>query len=161
LNAVNTQKSYCDQLLLLPTIAVELLINYTGSRLNKLESTLKDIERLVGHKKYRDRPRGNPLEIDFLSTTRSLNYVSKKVGTNMLRVLSMLRILKKMREFKRKLCAENKPQNGRPEQEDLAGSRLIDERIDYFMDSSEALFGICEHQEKRASTLLQVVGFSW
>jgi len=119
------------------------------------------MERLVGHKEYRDRPRGNPLEIDFLSTTRSLNYASKKVGTNMLRVLSMLRILKKMREFKRKLCAENKSQNGTPEQEDLAGSRLIDERIDYFMDSSEALFAICEHQEKRASTLLQVVGFSW
>jgi hypothetical protein len=73
------------------------------------------MERLVGQKEYRDRPRGNPLEIDFLSTTRSLDYVSKKVRTNMIRVLSMLRILKKMREFKRQLYAKNKPQNGRSE----------------------------------------------
>jgi hypothetical protein len=62
------------------------------------------MERLVGYKEYRDRLRGNPLEIDFLSTTRSLNYLSKKVGTGMIRVPSILHILKKMREFRRKLC---------------------------------------------------------
>ena len=158
LDALASQKAYCDQPLLLPTIASELLLTFVQDRLKALVSKIKDLEQLVGQKEYRGRPRRNPLDIDFLATTRAFNYVSKKVGIDLMKITCLLSILEKMREFKKATDSGN-PREPRAKL-DIVGSRIMEDKSQYIMDTCTALVTVCQYHEKRIATLIQVVGFS-
>jgi hypothetical protein len=150
LEALQAQAEFCDQAALLPIVTSELFIVFSQERLRDVENKLKELEESMGQHEYKNRPRGNPLEIDFLATTRKLNYVSKKVGKDESRMTCMLRILGKIREFKREADGADCDE----------GSRIMDEKLDYLEDSCRAMFPVCTYQQKRISTLLQVVCFS-
>jgi hypothetical protein len=99
LDALGSQKALCGEPLL-PTIAAEIQIIHTQEGVKDMKSKLQNLEEMIGQHESLIRPRGNPTEIDFEATTRKLNYISKKVGTKIVQMKSMLQILAKMREFK-------------------------------------------------------------
>ena len=68
----------------LPILAIELEIENINNRLHASDHEINDLEQSMGQHEYENTPRGSPLEIDFTTTTRKLNFITKRVGVDTL-----------------------------------------------------------------------------
>lgn len=162
LEELQRHEGLCEQPLLLPVVSSENMVDVCQERLKQTEVKLKGLEALMGQHEYKNRPQRNPLDIDFLAATRTLNYVSKKVAKDIMRLGSLIGVLQKIREFKKDIDRDELEESGRiPNSETVEmGPRVMDEKIEYLMDNCRALVAVAEYQQKRAATLIQVVGIS-
>ena len=119
----------------------------------------------MGQHEYENRPSGNVHELDFLATTRSLNYISKKVGVDTVRLGSTLIATDLLAKWKSKI-EEIKVANGSQPSESEStladktpneGSNLLDEKLAYLTHNCRVLIMMAEYEEKRTRTLIQVV----
>lgn len=100
LSHIQAYNSYgCEQPSLLFAVASEMMIDVSVQRLNEHDCKMNDLEEIIGQHEYHDRPRGNPLELDFMSTTRSINYVTKRVAVDVCVLEAMLIVLQRITEW--------------------------------------------------------------
>src|SRR5438046_1246695 len=66
---IDSFEQHCSQPLLLPVLLVEPLVSDRYMRMNRHHQKLDDMEAQTGQHEYSRVPSGNPLELDFISTT--------------------------------------------------------------------------------------------
>lgn len=121
----------------------------------------------MGQHEYEYRRRGNPLELDFLATTRTLNFWGKRVAVDVVRLKCQILALEKMREWEKmtvmQVRDELRNKGGRREVGSVAGSlevgtqTSVAERIEYLKDTCDVLLYEAEYEDKRVRALIQVV----
>lgn len=156
-------EKHCGQPLLLPVLLVEPMVSDTYRRINIHHQRLDEIEAVTGQHEYSVIPSGNPLELDFVSTTRSLNSIGNGVGIDLLRLKCILSILEQLVEWGHALNearigddrAEIPPDNTQSE-----GAAIITEKIAYLKDTCNVLLVEAEREENRVRALIQVVSFA-
>jgi hypothetical protein len=163
LNSIEAHGSYgCQHPSLLFAVASELMIEFSVQRFIRYDCKINSLEEVIGQHEDHDRPRGNPLALDFLGTTRSINYVTKKVGIDVCRLEAMLIALEKIAEWKSEI--EKNKWSGNEQflvslisRETHKGSSIVDEKIVYLKDTCIHQLSDAKYQEKRISALIQVV----
>jgi hypothetical protein len=107
----------------------------------------------MGQHEYGDRPLGNPLEADFVTVTRALNYVGKRISLSAQHFGNVLLAVESLEGFQKHV----KKQIGE-EEEESEGSYMIEEKIEELKSECRSLLLMVEYEEKRTGTLIQVVG---
>jgi hypothetical protein len=140
--------------LLLPVLAIEREIERTSRRLHGSDSEINKLELLMGQHEYLDRPRGNPMDLDFTATTRKLNYISKTTGLDALNLGYLMLTFENIG-----LWNSNKEWGGEEDSKgsDLTTCRKMKEKITWLKDNCRSLLLLAEYEEKRIKTLIQVV----
>jgi hypothetical protein len=89
-SGLQNQQMHCELPLLLALISTEQVIDTCIERLDTSDGKLNELEATMGQHEYDHRPKGNPLELDFLAMTRALNHVGRMVGADLSRLNSIL-----------------------------------------------------------------------
>ena len=165
LDRLKDYQDVCDEPSLSAILTAEIEMDLCNARLKKSDRGLNELEESMGQHEYENRPRGNVHELDFPATTRRLNYISKKVGVDVVRLGSTLIALELMVDWKGKI--DNSKAVVRLQQAESAtglacaiadeGSNLLDEKVAYLIHNCRVLIMMAEYEEKRARTLIQVV----
>jgi hypothetical protein len=120
-----------------------MMINVAVQRLHKHKGKMNNLEDIIRQHEYDNRPRGNPLELDFMSTTRSINHVTKRLAVDVCVLEAMLlvleRILKWELEIKKTKCEGNEQSLNSVPGETYKWLSIINEKIAYLKDT-------CHHQ---------------
>ncbi len=160
--------------LTLPLLSIEIELEETNKKLQISDHTLNDLEEELGQHENEGRPRGDPLEIDLVKETRSLNHVGKRVSADELRVGMLLAGLRGVggwgsdSESDDECYGEEHDElehrsdgkgvrRRRKWKEGMMGEREIQEKIAHLKDSCRALLIMAAYEEKRTKTLIQVV----
>ncbi|CZR68946.1 uncharacterized protein PAC_18847 [Phialocephala subalpina] len=83
---LQSSQNHRDQPLGVALHIAEIVIETCADRVNASDSTLNDLEEEMDQHQYPHRPRGNPLELDFIATTRAINSQSRKLGLDLTRL---------------------------------------------------------------------------
>ena len=112
----------------------------------------------MGQHDFNNRPRANPLELNFIEATRALNASSKDLAAEGMRLgsvrVALDLILSSAREIGR--SAEHEPEESGAVAETMA---RIEEIIAYLNNACQVNLLRIEYETKRAQTLIAVV--SW
>lgn len=161
LSSLEEQKTYCDQPMLLALLSTEQVIDDCNEKMGTSNEKLGDLEETMGQHEDEDRPKGNPLEINFVATTSALNHTSKALAVCVSRLGAVLIALERISEWKGRLV-EN--QNDLKEVENAAAIEeisnsfcMIDDKIAHLTDRCCFLRLRAEYEEKRTRSLIQVV----
>jgi hypothetical protein len=149
----------CKHPSLLIVLASEPVIDLCVQRLNETDYKMSDLEELIGQHEYSHRLRGNPLELDFIGTTKNINFVTKQLAVDICRLEASLLVLEKIAEWKME-TEKNKGDASDQFQvprEIVQGSSVVDEKITYLKDTCRHQLSDAKYQEKRISALIQVV----
>jgi hypothetical protein len=160
-SGLQNQQMHCELPLLLALMSTEQIIDTCIERLDTSDGTLNELEATMGQHEYDHRPKGNPLELDFLATTRALNHVGRMVGADVSRLNSILIVLGKILDWGKEIIESQiryrDGENITTTEEVTDGFCIANEKIDYLADSCRALILRGEYEEKRAQALIQVV----
>jgi hypothetical protein len=149
-----------------PLQLAELNVEGSQIHLNDAHAQLDELEEAMGQHNHTGRPIGNPLELDFVSTTRSLNAIGHQVAFDMVRLRELLLALEKMsmcilESLKFDPTVGGKEQAGDTQSGDwlqkFEGSPMIASRLEFVKDSCTVLLLEAEYEEKRVRALIQVV----
>lgn len=159
LRRLDSQKSHCQQPLLMAVLSIEHVVDFCNERLEECSANLLRLEPGMGHHEFPSMPRGNPLELDFLAATRTLNSITNKVGVDIARLGSTLLALDNILAWGKDIEQVNSTECGFPKGSStgLEWSQVMDEKIAYLADTCRILLLGAEYLQKRAQTLIQVV----
>jgi hypothetical protein len=147
-------KHWCDQPVMIPLLLVETVVEICHLKLGAADQDLNDLEEKVGQHEHFNRPRGDPLVIDFETATRKINFTGKLVALNTARLLAFRRVLEKLAAFK----YDTLQGSGRHEGLDVQASRgEAEDRLAYLLDTCYVLSNQAEYEEKRIAGLTQAV----
>jgi len=151
----------CEQPSLLALLAIEQVIDDCKERIRISNEKLGDLEEAMGQHEYEDRPKGNPLEIDFVAITSALNHTSKRLAVDVTRLGSVLIALDQISEWGKEI---SESQIKLSHAEDDAATKefsnsccMVDEKIAYLTDRCHILRLETDYLEKRTRSLIQVV----
>jgi Mg2+ and Co2+ transporter CorA len=158
LSSLYELKSCCDQPMLLALLSSEQVTDDCNERIRASEKKLSDLEETMGQHEYKDRPKGNPLNINFLATTSALNHISKRLAVDVCELGSVLIALEKISDWKKEIT-ENREEHRKAGNAMVAenGYRMVEERITYLTDYCRVLGLEAEYEDKRTRSLIQVV----
>jgi hypothetical protein len=94
------------QPLLLPLLLSEPLLERTHYHLSEADHRLDDLEELMGQHEYLDWLVSDSFEMDFLSTTRTLNSPGKRVGVDVVRATCWKTVFENMASWGRDIARE-------------------------------------------------------
>jgi hypothetical protein len=154
---------YCIQPLLIPAVWAEFLVSEIYADLNTQHPKLGQLQTPAGQHKYPNVLSGDPLELDFVSSSRSLNFVSNEVAICVLRLKCVLSALDQMveweRGFQRKSATDHRTETELYSALAEGGTITI-AKIAYLKDTCNVLLFEAECEGKRVQALSQAVGFS-
>lgn len=149
----------------MPLQLAEISVEDSQVHLSDVHAHLDELEESMGQHEYTGRPVGNPLELVFLATTRTLNSIGHKIAFDMLRLRELLLAFEKMSscvfepaDLKPILDGKQQidaPQVGRTLQ--INGSAVVTQRLNFLRDSCTVFLLEAEYEEKRVRALIQVV----
>jgi hypothetical protein len=142
--------------LLLPIAAIGREIDRTRRRIHRWDKDLDELEEVMGQHEYEGRPLGNPLEMDFTGKTRKLNYLSKRVGVDILHLGYVKVSLETVESWSKSLICGGK------ESFDGVGEPIchaMKEKTTLMKEDCRSLFLLAEYEEKRVKILIQAVCF--
>ena len=140
----------------LPITAIQIQIQRIRQRIHSWDQDINGLQDVMGQHEYKDRPVGNPLEMDFTSATRKLNHISKRVGVDILNLRFLIKSLE---------AVENWYKDTRNGVEgDLKGieevtCQSMKETTGIMKDDCHSLLLLAEYEEKRMRILIQAVCF--
>jgi hypothetical protein len=133
---------------------IDLVISSNADRIQAANWRLNELEEAMGQHVYVNRPVGDPLELDFIATTRTLNTTSRMMGVETMRlganILALEMILKETKELQMK---EDDEQRSRNDEANL----MIAEWCASQMNACRNLVLRAEYQEKRVHSQIAVV----
>ena len=153
-------EKHCGQPLLLPVLLVEPMVSDIYRRINIHHQKLDEMQAVTGQHEYSRIPSGNPLELDFVSTTRSLNFIGNGVGIDVSRLKCILSILEQLVEWGHALKEARIGDNRAEIPSDntqYEGDAIVTEKTAYLKDTCNVLLIEAECEEKRVQALIQVV----
>lgn len=145
ISGLKEHQMHCQQPLLLATLVTELVIDSCGDQISLSDRKLNGLEETMGQHEYVNRPMGSPLEIDFISTTGTLNAISRNLGVETMRVGAILLALHSILDNSKQMTKEPN------------GLAMMDELIGCQINACENLLLRAEYETKRAQTQIAVV----
>jgi hypothetical protein len=147
--------SLCTNPLILPLLLAKPCIDLSHDRITDSHDKINVLEECMGQHEYIGRPTGNPLDLDFLSTTRSLNWVANKIAVDTIRINGIMCALERMDAWAAKL-KYIRIENSAKWKTD--GEEIIKDKMRFLMDDCRILLQEAEYEDKRVKCLIQVVG---
>lgn len=142
--------------LLLPIAAIGREIDRARRRIHRWDKDVDELEEVMGQHDSEGRPLGNPLEMNFTSKTRKLNYLSKRVGVDILHLGYVKFSLEIVESWnKSSIC-------GGKESLDGVGEPIchaMKEKTILMKEDCRLLLLLAEYEEKRIKVLIQAVCF--
>jgi len=155
LQNLHTHTSFTTHPLLLPLIIVDLCIASSATRIESVDYQLDELEETTGQHEWVNRPRGDPMELDFVSVTRKLNFISGTLGGESMRVKGTLLTLEKIVEEIDLLVLSGSGDSGAG---NLKGQgKVLKEMVAYYSNKCQNLSLRAEFEEKRVQTQIAVV----
>jgi hypothetical protein len=140
---------------MIPLLLVEIVIEACQFKLRVSDEELNDLEEKAGQHEHPNRPRGDPLEMDFGATTRKINFIGKRVDLNLARLHLYQHVLEKLAEFKDDILQGSACVQGSLE---VLGSRSeVEDKLGYLLDMCRILPVQAEYERKRVAILTQGV----
>jgi hypothetical protein len=140
---------------MIPLLLVEIVIEACQFKLRVSDEELNDLEEKAGQHEHPNRPRGDPLEMDFGATTRKINFIGKRVDLNLARLHLYQHVLEKLAEFKDDILQGSACVQGSLE---VLGSRSeVEDKLAYLLDMCRILSVQAEYERKRVAILTQGV----
>ncbi|KAH8772028.1 hypothetical protein F5882DRAFT_506105 [Hyaloscypha sp. PMI_1271] len=140
--------------LLLPIAAIGREIDRARRRIHRWDKDVDELEEVMGQHDSEGRPLGNPLEMNFTSKTRKLNYLSKRVGVDILHLGYVKFSLEIVESWnKSSIC-------GGKESLDGVGEPIchaMKEKTILMKEDCRLLLLLAEYEEKRMKVLIQAV----
>lgn len=157
---IGSLDQHCVELLMLPVLLTEQLVPEIYARFSIHHQNLDDLEAAAGQHEYSNLVRGDPLELDFVSSTGRLNFIGNGICIDVLRIKCTLSALAQMVEWghviemqKRKgLNTATRLGNALPED-----ATVLTAKIAYFRDTCNVLLVEAECEEKRIRALSEAV----
>ena len=140
--------------LLLPTAAIGREIDRTRRRIHRWDKDVDELEEVMGQHEYEGRPLGNPLEMNFTSKTRKLNYLGKRVGMDILHLGFVKFSLEIVESWNKSSIFGGK------ESLDGVGEPIchaMKEKTILMKEDCRLLLLLAEYEEKRMKILIQAV----
>ncbi|KAF8856034.1 hypothetical protein BDZ45DRAFT_675834 [Acephala macrosclerotiorum] len=135
--------------LLLPVLLSELCLVSSSAHIEIGNDRLNELEETMGQHQWINRPLGDPLKLDFISTTRTLNFTARTLGVEKMRIQGILLTLSNIL-----LEVENlhtlDPQEANT-------YTWMKETLAYHTNTAQNLVLRTEYEEKRVQTQLAVV----
>jgi hypothetical protein len=138
--------------LALPVLLLEHSILSSSHKLQRVDDLLRELEQETGQHGWADLPLGDPMELDFTGTTRTLNFASRSLGSEVMRFKGNLLILEKIKGDLDVLAANDSKTSCLQE----SGLRLK-ESIAYQINTCQNNTLRAEFQEKKVQSLIAVV----
>lgn len=148
--SLHLSRQYSTNPLLLPILVAKLCIESSSKKIYEVGCRLNNHEEAIGQHEWLNRPRGDPWKVDFLAVTRNLNFLSRLLGKEAMRVSWTLLALQKMKES-RELGAKSQ----RPD----SATEFLRERAECHIDECHNLAPRIEYEERRIKTQIAVVRF--
>jgi hypothetical protein len=134
--------------LFLPLLIAGFSIESSTPRIRSANQRLNDLERAAGQHEWADLTQGDPLNLDFASATKQLNFMSRGIGAEIWRCKSNLLVLENIE-------AENDLLLGFKSLQDEG--RSLKELIAYHTNTCQNLILRAEFEDKRLQTQIAVV----
>lgn len=158
IEALKRKSGKCKHPLLLAVLIVETVNNSISARIQTANYRLNELEETMGQHEYINRPMGNPLELDFLSTTRRLNFIARTLAGEGMRIGATLLILDKISRETRELArAAEIDGTVLSSGTSVSDTSMIDEMVAHHVDACQNLALRAQYEEKRTQTQLGVV----
>jgi hypothetical protein len=138
--------------LALPVLLLEHSILSSSHRLEWADSLLRKLEQETGQHGWADLPIGDPMELDFTGTTRTLNFVSRSLGLEFMRFKANILILDRINGGV-DLLAINDSKIPRLQESGLK----LKELIAYQMNACQNNTLRAEFQDKKVQSLIAIV----
>jgi hypothetical protein len=154
---------YCEHPLVVPALIAELVIDVCSEKVNLSDLTLNNLEESMGQHPYMNRPIGNPLELDFISTTRQINFESRKLGLDTARLRGVLLAIEMILGETEKTRSNLRPIESETTTSLPAGPDgfcIMDDIIANLVNSCKNTLTRVEYETKRTQTLISVVRIS-
>lgn len=81
------------------SILVDEILSWSHHIIRRIDLPLGTLQLLIGQKTYKDRPRGDPLEIDFTWAMRVLNHASPVLAMDETQVMGQQKVFRKSKGF--------------------------------------------------------------
>ncbi|KUJ23863.1 uncharacterized protein LY89DRAFT_776084 [Mollisia scopiformis] len=142
-------KQHITHPFLLPVLLSEICLVSSENRVQLSDDRLNGLEELMGQHEWINRPVGDPLKLDFVTTTRALNFTSRNLGVEKMRVQGQLLCLSNLLEEVELL------HKSYPCSEDTY--TWMKETIANHRNTAKYLLVRTDYEEKRVQTQLAVV----
>ncbi|CZR56162.1 uncharacterized protein PAC_06050 [Phialocephala subalpina] len=146
---LKTLQQHIAHPLLLPVLLVDICLASSATRTQLADDRLNELEETMGQHEWINRPLGDPLKLDFVSTTRTLNFTARTLGVEKMRIQGTLLTLSNILQEVEHLQTLD-PQ----EQKTYIWMK---ETIAYHTNTAQNLSLRAEYEEKRVQTQLAVV----
>src|SRR5271167_1593007 len=132
---------HCEQPLYLALLLAELSVNTSAKRIQCAELRLNDLEEMMGQHEYANMRKGRPLKIDFESATTSLNFHTKWLAVQSMRLGSILLALDQIVFETREIAKRRSGNVGEPDFASLTSEfdslRMMEEFVAYLVNTSK------------------------
>lgn len=150
----------CIRPLLLPVVLAEQLVQEIYAELNTQHHKLDLLQNSAGQHEYKGVQCGDPLELDFVSTTRRLNFIGNEVAMRVLRIKALLSTLDQVDEWERGFQGGGSMDHPAGIELDnvlTEGRDVLTTKIAYLRDTCNILLFEAEYEDKRVHALSQTV----
>ena len=152
---LHAYKHWYDQPVMIPLLLLETAIENCHLKLGTADQVLNDLEEKIGQHEHLNRPRGDPLVVDFEIITRRINFFGKHMALNAARLQAFTRVLEKLAAFRYDtLQGRSCRQEGLEAQ--VSGGE-VEDRLAYLLDTCHVLSNQAEYEGKRITGLTQAV----
>jgi hypothetical protein len=153
---------YCEQPLILAALVAELVIDSCAVKIELADGDLNALEEESGLHGYDNRPRGNPLEMDFLKAIQVLHFANRTLGLDTIRLQFLLPSLMQIMDETKKIAAQENDRSRGVGKSGTAllvsdGCGMIEELVGYLKSDCKNQLLRAKFQENRIQTQLTVV----
>lgn len=149
---------YMNHPLYLATQVIEVVVSSYIERIQARTYTLSELEEDTGQHEYGNLKKGDPLRIDFMATTRQLNFVARNLGSEKMHLSWIGLALKKIAKYTEDLAsAKTRSLSESGMNSDDLCLRKMEENIEYLENACKTYLFRVECLRERKDTLLQGV----
>jgi hypothetical protein len=143
--------------LLLPIILLDREVNAFTNGLRNYHHKLDDVEAIAGQHEYSGIPVGDPLELDFVSATRRLNFIGCGITFELVRIKCSLLALEQITQWGHCLELRRSTDHSSNKQSGNNGFSKLTARVDYLTHTCRILLLEAESEKSRVQALSQTV----
>lgn len=148
IEAFKSEWRFARHPLLVPALVSRFVSCSIAQRIHIADRKLNELEEMLGQHEYTNRPVGNPLEVDFVATTRTLSFLARILGVEKMRASGQVLVMDLIStEAKSDACSA---QLGN-------GFRTVLAMAGEQRDAAQRLVLRAEYEEKRVQTQVSVV----
>jgi hypothetical protein len=139
----------------------EFAIDTYVEQIETCEAEVKRLEQVMGQHEWANIPIGNPLELDYIATTRRLNFLVRTFAVESMRLDGTLLTLERLAIYIKEITMVSTECdsgiNKTSQKKTHEGSNEIEEKIAYLQNACQVTVVRAAWHTKRVQALLQVV----